>query len=124
MNGNNRLRLFNSHPGNPLLLDQVEAHANRGLGLRRGAGKLGVALAGMDIAQIEERARMKNRQLNPIPYAHVPNVKIAAPFALSVDAGGHLALRRDADRSDKRRDWPGDAITETEDTISQSAAWP
>src|SRR5882672_9103702 len=106
MNGDDRLRLFNSHPRNSLLLDQVETHANSGLGLRRGTREFGITLAGVDIAQVEKAARMKDGQLDAIPHGHISNVEIAAPFALSVDAGSHFALRRDADRSDKRRNRP------------------
>ena len=36
------------------------------------------------------------------------DVEVAAPFALAVEAGRHLAVRGDAERADERRDRPGD----------------
>ena len=66
--------------------------------LGRGAGEFGVALAGVDVAEIKKSAGVENGQEDAVSWADVADVEVAAPFALAVEAGRHLALRRDKSR--------------------------
>src|SRR5262245_51858450 len=65
---------------------------------------------------------MKNRQQDAVTDRHIADVEIAAPFALAIDAGGHLPIGRHADGADKGRDRPGNALVEMENTVAKSAA--
>ena len=91
-------------PGCAALL-QLEPQPDGRTGLGGRAGELGVALAGMDVTQVEPRPRGRPAG-DPVPRGDVADVEVAAPFALAVDAGRHLAVGRDAKRADERRDRP------------------
>src|ERR1043165_3283903 len=54
VDGDERTWFLNAHPGNFLCLDHFKLHANRRLRLGGGASKLRVALARVDVAQVEE----------------------------------------------------------------------
>src|SRR5438105_7913498 len=56
------VRLFDAQPRYALALDEIKLHPDRRLGFGRGAGEFGVALTGMDVAEVEECTGMKNRQ--------------------------------------------------------------
>ena len=79
MDGNNALRLFDAHEGQTLWLHQLKSHTDGGAGLGRGAGVLGVALAGVDITEIKQGTLMKNRELDSVTNGNVADVKVAAP---------------------------------------------
>src|SRR5439155_15438374 len=93
------------------------------LGLGSGAGELGVALRGMDVAEVEESAGMMDRQIDAIAHRNVANIEVAAPIALAVEAGGDLAVGGDADGADERRDRPGDFAVEVEGAVAGGAGW-
>jgi len=48
------------------------------------------SLAGVHVAQIEERTGMKDRQQNAVADGRVADVEIPAPFPLPVDACRHF----------------------------------
>src|SRR5262249_12948011 len=52
----------------------------------------------------------------------IANVEVAAPLALAVGAGRHLAIRRHAERADEWRDRPGDAVAEVQGAVARRAA--
>ena len=105
--GDNRIRLVDPHPRHTLLLDDVELQADRGVGFGGGAGVFGVALAGVDVAQVEPATLMIDRQVDAMAGADVADVQVAAPVALAVQAGRDFSIRRHADRANERRDRPG-----------------
>src|SRR2546422_148255 len=81
VDGNQRLRLLDAHPRDLLRLDDIELDAYRRLGLGGGAGELGVALAGMDVAEAKEGAGMMDRQIDAVADGDVADVEVAPPFA-------------------------------------------
>ena len=93
----------------------MQADDRRRFGRR--ASEFGVALTGVNVAEIEEAAGMKYRQKDAIAGTHVAYVEIAAPFALTVEAGADFAIRRDAKRTDERRDRPRQAVVEVQDAV-------
>src|SRR5207244_7381166 len=97
IDGDDRLRLFNSHPVDSLALNQIQPDADGRPGLRGGTSEFGISLACMDIAQVKQSAGMKNRQKDAVADRDIADIKIAAPLTLAVDARGDFALRRDAD---------------------------
>ena len=107
MDGDQTLRFLDPHPGDALPLLQLEPEPDGGLGLGGRAGELGVALTGVDIAQVKASPLVEDRQIDAVARRDVADVEVAAPFALAVEAGGHLAVGRDPERSDERRDRPG-----------------
>jgi hypothetical protein len=72
------LGVLEPRPGDRLLLLEVEAerHVHRGLESR--AADFAVALQRVPVAEIEERAGMRHRQVHGRPLAHVRNVHVAA----------------------------------------------
>src|SRR5205814_7025056 len=90
-------------------------------GLGGGPGKLRISLAGMDIPQIEARSRMEDREVDTAARRSVPDIQIAAPLALSIQAGGDLSIRRDSQGSDKGSDRPAEARIEMDLSRPQAA---
>ena len=121
--GDQAVRLLDPHPGDALALLQLEPQPHGGLGLGGGAGELGVALAGVDVAQVEASPLVEDRQEDPVAGRHVADVEVAAPLALAVDAGGHLAVGRDAERADERRDRPRALLVEVQASRRGSCRW-
>ena len=122
MDGNNALRLFDAHEGQTLLLHQLKSHTDGGAGLGRGAGVLGVSLAGMDIAKIKQRAFVADGQVDAVAGGNVANIEVASPITLAVDTGGNLAIGSGADGADEWGNWPLDGFTEMEGAIACCAA--
>ena len=116
--GDDRGRLLDPHPGHRPALDQVEVETHGGLGLGGRPRELGVALAGVDIAQVEARALVEHGKVDPVSRRDVADVEIAAPLALAVEARRHLALGRDPDGADERRDRPADPVAEVERAVA------
>ena len=88
----------------PLTSSKLKPHGGHRFGRR--ATELGIALAGMHVAQIKQCAGMEYRQQYAIARGHVANIEVAAPFALAVEAGAHFAIGSHAQRADKRRERP------------------
>src|SRR5262249_61506638 len=106
IDGYERLWLFDSHPWRTFGFYNVELGANRCHRLRRCAGKLGIALAGMHIAKVEKRTGMVDGQQDAVAGAYVADVEVSAPFALAVQASRHFTVGCDAQCSDERRNRP------------------
>ena len=62
VDGDQASRLLDPHPRDALARFQLESQPHGGLGLGGGAGELGVALARVDIAQVEAGTLVKDRQ--------------------------------------------------------------
>src|SRR5262249_57397676 len=62
------------------------------------------------------------RQQDAVARAHVADVEVAAPLALAVQAGRHLALRGHAQRAEERRDRPGKALAGVQRAVACRAA--
>ncbi len=93
---------FNPEPGNALALDKFEPHSCRCLGFGRGAGEFGVALAGVDVAEVEEGAFVKNGKVEFVAGCGVADVKVAAPFTLAIKAGRDFAVGGDSEVSPRK----------------------
>ena len=104
--GDQAARLLDPHAGDARALLQLEPQPHGRLGLGGRPGELGVALAGVHVAQVEERSLVKDGQEDPVARCHVADIEVAAPLALAVDACRHLAVGRDPERADERRDRP------------------
>ena len=122
MDGDKCVRFFDAHPRHLRVLQQLKVQPDCGARLRSRAGKLGIALAGVHIAQIKTRASMVHRQINFVAHCHIADVQIAAPFTLPVKAGAHLAVRRRAERAHKWRHRPRDAVVKMHRAIAHRAA--
>src|SRR5262249_22969854 len=105
-----------------LALDQIELEANGRRGLGGCAGEFGVALAGVHIAKVKERAGVEDREHDAVAGGRVTNVEVAAPGALAVEARRHLAIRGHAERADERRDRPGEPIVEMQRAVARRTA--
>src|SRR5262249_35746476 len=84
-------------------------------------GELSVTLAGVNIAEVEERSRVKNRQQNSVARRHVADVEVAAPFPLAIETRGHLTVGRDAESSNEGRDRPRETLAEVESAVTRGA---
>ena len=122
MDGDDRAGLLDSQPGDALALDEIEAHADSRLRLGGGAGELGVALAGVHVAEIEQPARMGDREVDAAAGRGVSNVQIATPLALAIRAAHHFPVRRHAKRADKRGDGPRDPLIEVQEPVAGGSA--
>ena len=115
--------LLDPHEWQVTVLDQLEPKPDCGAGFCRRATVLGVALTGMDVAEVKEPACVKHRKMYLATGRDVPYVKVATPSALAVDAGGHLALGGDTERADEGRKRPGNAVVEPECAVPHGATW-
>jgi len=122
VHGHQGRRLFDAHPGDALVLEHFQTQPHRGTRLGGRPGKLGVALAGVHVAKIEERSRMKDGQENAIAGRDVADVEIAAPLTLAIQTRAHFAVRSDAERADERRDRPGNLVAKVKRAIARAAA--
>ena len=76
------------------------------------------------LAEIEEAARVEDRQVDPMARRDVSNIQIATPFTLAIRAGCHFPVRRHSERADKRGQGPRDPIIEVQEAVaSGSAGW-
>ena len=62
-----------------MALDKVKVESDRRFGLGRRTTEFRIPLTGVDIAQIESCAFMKNRQVATIAGRNIPNVQILSP---------------------------------------------
>src|SRR5262249_42255058 len=86
--------VFDARPANPPALDQIELKGHVHARFESGAADLAVALQRMAVAEIEERALVKDRQINSRALADVRRVHVAAEIAWPESGPRLLALRR------------------------------
>src|SRR5262245_16235188 len=122
MDCNDRIPLLDAHPRHALPLDDFQLEPDGRLRLRGRAGELGIALARMHITQAEQRSGMVDGQEDAITSRHVADVEIAAPVALTVNAGRDFAIGADTERANEGGDWPRNRFAEVQSPIDGRAA--
>src|SRR5262245_21683396 len=94
--------VFDARPANPPALDQVELKRHVHARFQPRPADFAVALKRVPVAEIEQRAIMKDRQIYGRALADVGSVHVAAEIARPESGPGFFALRRDGHAPEHR----------------------
>src|SRR5262249_30027871 len=94
--------VLDARPANPPAFDQIELERHIHARFESRAADLAVALQRVAVAEIEESAVVKDRQINGGAFANVGRVHIAAEIAGPQSSPGFFALRRHGHASEHR----------------------
>ena len=65
---------------------------------------------------------MEDGQQNPVAGCHIADIKVPAPFTLSIQAGRHFTVGADTESSNERRDRPLNLVAEVQSPVAGRSA--